>query len=159
MAETDIERTIEMERKAIALYPSSGWLLNRISIRNQVEGSASLELMDSYLTEKSPKAMLYNQAVVAIENAEYTLADSLSMIIDDKRITDEIDALLDMHIRADYQAALQRIAKPGDLNEVLLHLALREFSTAFELIKIYAQNPDHSNAYTWYIYATCAQVR
>ncbi len=158
--ERDIDKVIEMEQRAIDLYPRFPWLVNRVAVRNIINNSPSLETLEPTMGKDAPSPMIYNQALTALHFKEYNLADSLMLYVKDERLTKEMDAVLSLYVEGDYNTALSTLAEPGSLNEIILIMALEEYGRAKELLDIYFETTEHQNeAPAWYLSAICASMQ
>ncbi len=157
MHQSDKDKAIEMEQRAIASYPRFTWLANRVAVRNIINDSPSLETLQPAMGKDAPSPMIYNQALTALHHKEYDLTDSLMLYVKDERLVQEMDAVLDLYVEGDFNTALSTLAEPGSLNEIVLIMALEEYGRANTLLQTYLEDIAHQNeAPAWYLYAICA---
>lgn len=153
--ESDPKRAEEIERYSLKKYSNFVWALNRLVIRDLIADRAELELLKGVLNDKSPVGLKYNQALTAIQNRNFYIADSLLNTIEDP-VADVAKSVVNA-FNGDYMGAFEEFGTEGSLNEVILLLALKEKNTAYEKMKLFMQKTENQTvAHNWYVYATCA---
>ncbi len=157
LLETNDKRREEIELDAIRVYPNFAWAVNRVAIRLLLEGGSDLNLqLPVMMDERVPMSMVYNQVLMALNEDNFYMADSLVCTIDEYPETEYLRAVIST-LTGNYENAYSVIADEGGLNEILILLGLKYNNEAYEKIKIHIQDPKYSqDSKSWYIYTVCA---
>lgn len=156
LAEKDDHKRELIENDAVAAYSNFAWVLNRIIIRKLLRSEIDLELLKDVLAQGAPMPLVYNQTLMALENGEVKLADSLVNTIADYREVAYLKSVVSA-LNGDYKSAYPLISAAGGLNEVLLMLGLEYNDQAYAKMKIHMKESKNlTDAKKWYVYALCA---
>ena len=142
--------------ESLEKYPNFTYVANDLAVQLIKQDSVNLEILKPSLGRKSPDAVLYNQALMALGAREVAMADSLARLLP----TDDSSAYLKSITAAlagDFEGAYPQIASRGGLNEILLLLCMKRNATAFSKCNEMSTLPEYTqNAKFWYIHAVCA---
>ncbi len=148
----------DIEEFAIRKFENFTWAINRVAIRQMLTNSASQELLQPFISngKDTPQAILYNQAIIAMNNRDIDYAKELMNRIEESEVVDAARYFLSA-IAGDYDAALRFFEKEGGVNHVLLLLAKEQNREAFELMKSLMLNEQNQHVAAYcYILAMCA---
>lgn len=152
MAERDV-----IEAKAIEDYPDYTIFVNRKAVDIILSDSVDLELLAPILDRgDAPLAVRYNQAIMALNNNELTLADSLAQGIEFRAETEYLHRVIDL-FNGGAEDSYDYFAERGGLNEVLILLMMKQNKEANAKMQLLMKSvANANNARYHYVTALCA---
>lgn len=150
-AGTDAERE-KICRQALEVYPKFMLMANELAVILIDRKEPDSELLEPYITNKAPQELLCNHIIALLDERDYTRADSIaSTMLEESPLTADIKALAGA-FNGNFQAAYDRFASRGGMNEVLLLLALKRNEEAADK----ADELPEDVAMTYYLRAVAA---
>ena len=143
------------EERALAEHPDFLWVANLKAVRLLEADSVDLSVLEPFINPQAPKAVLYNQAAMALMDHNVKLADSLIVLLKDCMGLEKLKGISAL-IRGHYREAYSALSGDGGINEVLLLLCLTQEEKAYTKITGLLDLPENaSNARMWYVRAIC----
>lgn len=150
-AATDEERET-ICRRAIEVYPKFMLAANELAVMLINKKTPDVKLLEPFVSADAPQEVLCNQIIALMNEREYERADSVASLLDDNdALTADVKAIIGA-FNGHYQAAYDRLASLGGVNEVLLLLALKRNEEASDKAD---ELPDEE-ALTFYLRAVAA---
>lgn len=150
-AQTDAEReTICLQ--ALEVYPKFMLMANELAVILINRKEPDSWLLEPYITDKAPQELLCNQIIALLDEKDYVRADSIaSNMLEESPLTADVKALAGA-FNGNFQAAYDRFASRGGMNEVVLLLALKRNEEAADK----ADELPEDVAMTYYLRAVAA---
>lgn len=150
-ARTDSEREL-LCLQALEVYPKFMLMANELAVILIDRKEPNSELLEPYITDKAPQELLCNQIIALLDERDYTRADSIATyMLVESPLTADIKALAGAY-NGNFQAAYDRFASRGGMNEVVLLLALKRNEEAADK----ADELPEEEALTYYLRAVAA---
>lgn len=137
-------------RQALEVYPKFMLMANELAVILIDRKEPDVNLLEPFISDKAPQELLCNQIITLLDDRNYTRADSIASLLDDSPITADVKAIAGA-FNGNFQAAYDRFASRGGINEVVLLLALKRNEEAFDKTD---ELPDE--ALTYYLRAIAA---
>lgn len=141
----------EVCRRALEVYPDFMAVANELAALLINRGKPDVRVLEPFVNEKAPREILNNQIAALLAHREFLRADSVAGLMPEHPQTEEIRAVAHA-MNGDYEEAYHRFAPQGDLNEVVLLLAMRHNEEAWQKAKALPDDDARNN----YLRAICA---
>lgn len=139
-------------RRAIEVYPKFMLAANELAVILINKKTPDVRLLEPFVSADAPQEVLCNQIIALMNGREYERADSVASLLNDNdTLTADVRAIIGA-FNGHYQAAYDRLASLGGVNEVLLLLALKRNEEASDKAD---ELPDEE-ALTFYLRAVAA---
>lgn len=154
--EPDSAQIVAFENEALEHYPNFLWDLNRVAVRILRSDSTNLDILDPIKGQEVPMPVTYNHALMALQDNNLSLADSLIRVVDQYRECNYIRSII-LALNGYFEEAYPFISSRGGLNEVLIMLSMDQNRESFEMVSQLIDDDRYKgSAKAWYIHALCA---
>ena len=134
MAKDDKERET-LYKQALEVYPKYTLAANSLAALYLRQNRTDVSILEPFVSKNAPEEVLINQTLMLLNDFQYSKADSIVSLISEEDDIEEIRAVT-RALNGNYQEALNRYAKDGGINEVVLLLALKRNEEAWEKAKL-----------------------